>query len=211
VSEPRTTLLALLLVLPLPAAAVSLPPDSNVSPSGAAPPVGAVIDQGIVPFALAGGEGGGGTATGSIAWEAILESEGLIRFEFVVANDVQSSTDVGELSTSSYAGYAVDADVDGSSAGDAEPIAIGRNQPGARVSFFFGGAEVIGIAPGESSKTLYVRTNASAFDTLGAFRVRSGPLSANITDVGPQPVPEPATALGGVAAWLALLALRRRG
>jgi hypothetical protein len=194
----------LLLMLAGPAAAVPLAPDSIETPNGATPPAGSVIDGATLPFDLPSGEGGG-TVTGTIAWQAIREGSGLLRFEFVLANDAESTRDIQDLGASSYDGYTVNADFDAASSGEVAPIAVSRS-PAGRVTFSFGGGELPGIAPGESTKKLYLRTNASDFDTLGELRVRSGPAVQAL--LAPQPVPEP-IALGSVVASLVLLALRR--
>lgn len=201
---------ALLMLVPaLPASAVPLAPGASAAPSFATPPPGTLIDDGTLAFELTSVENQGIAATGTIDWEAILEAGGLLRFEFVVTNDAQSSSDVGEFGASSYGGYAVDADVDGASAGTAEVVAIGRTSgAGDRVDFSFGTTQAGGLEPGASTKTLYVRTNAADFDILGTVRVRSGPATDTV-DAAPQPVPEPGAALGGLAAWLGLLGWRR--
>ncbi len=63
---------------------------------------------------------------------------------------------------------------------------------------------------GESSRTLYIRTNASDYDTLGDFRVRVGPDRVTLASVAPQPVPEPGAPVSGLIAWLGLAALHAR-
>lgn len=202
----RVQLAALLpLALAVRAAAVPLPPDTNAEPSGLAPPPGVRIDSGTIPFEVPGGESLNGVATGVIDYEVVREATDLLRFEFVVTNHPGSDFDLQEFATSSHEGYTVDADVEDASPGDATPQSVGRNHLGGpRVSFSFGEGGT--IEPGQSSRTLYVRSNAIGYDKDGTIRLRRGPASIDIPHVGPQPMPEPN---GTAAALLALWMLRR--
>jgi hypothetical protein len=90
--------------------------------------------------------------------------------------------------------------------GTNDPLSFTRTSSGARVNAFFSGA---GIAPGDVSSWLVVRTNATTdMIRVGNGSVIDGIQSNQVAILAP--VPEPTTALFGGALALTCLAGRRR-
>ncbi|RIK96861.1 MAG: hypothetical protein DCC71_22115 [Proteobacteria bacterium] len=189
-----------------PARAVPLAPGGGALLEGGTPPAGSVVADAFRTIEIHDDESPETVlATGTLESQLVATAGGRQRFEFRVSNDSGSAARITTVGFYAYAGYAVDADFL-ADPGDLEgqaPASVVRSNDGAFVLFYFTGDA---IAPGASSRWLYVQTDALASDALGFARLQ---VDSDTDDFGGvfAPLPEPHAA---AAAAVALAALRLR-
>jgi hypothetical protein len=129
-----------------------------------------------------------------------------LTFSYQITNDSTSTDSLERFTISSF--EALLTDVDASSGGAASPTSFDRGTSGDVIGASFtaiplGNGE---IDPGQSSRLILIRTNATTFTTTLASVIDS--LTANPSSFAPLAVPEPTTlALMGL---IGLAGLRRR-
>lgn len=207
------------LLVPLAANAVPITPGTSAPLSGVVPPAGTVLDTMSNTFTLFDDTDPSlALATGIVNSAVVRETAtGFLRFEYQLFVDASSPGRVEFLTVFNFSDFTTDVDFVLGGSGDVAPTAALRSPlsvDGAAIGFFFPGSGTGGgLFPGESSLPVFVRTNATEFDTNGLIRVQQDLNIENIFGAfGPSasvPVPEPGTlALFGLG--LAGMGLARR-
>ena len=164
-------------------AVVLSPSDNNVATTGATSPgdsdpiLASVID---VPYTTTTG-----LVFGTLSAWVREDADGFLVFEYQVTVDGDSEDAIGRITVINYAGWATDADSDGSLV-DADTM--DRSLSGSTIGFDFDA----GLDPGETSSLLWVKTNATNY-TGGFTNVINGGVDT-IATFAPA-VPEPTSML----------------
>jgi hypothetical protein len=189
------------------ASAVSLEPSEAALVGGATPSPGSVVDDAFRAIEIHDDESPETVlATGAIEAQIIDEDgTGRERYEYRITNDPGSAAAITTASFTDFAGYAVDADFRADVAG-AAPGAVSRSLNGSYVTFSFAGDA---IAPGASSRWLFVQTDAFASGAFGSVRLQVGSDTEDFAGFF-TPVPEPDAAASALAALATAAALARR-
>lgn len=141
--------------------------------------------------------------TGSLDTQVYADSGGL-DFVYQLSNNSNSLDSIERMASSGFSGYTTNADYIAGT-GAASPFLVSSSTSGDVIGFSFLSAAA--IQPGQTSDTLVIKTDATAF-TTGSVSVSDGGV-ANVSSFSPVAVPEPASAT--VAAFgFSALALRRR-
>lgn len=132
---------------------------------------------------------------------------GTLDFYYRAFNDSSSAQSLHRIVVTGFGGYSTDVSWVGTGAGDSSPYLADRSAgAGASVGFDFANGLGDLIAPGESSKYLRIRTNATQYNASGSAAIIDG-TTADLSGVY-APVPEPMTL--GLAGVALLAAARRR-
>ncbi len=176
------------------AVAVLITPGTGTALAGAVPPAGAILDTMSNPFTLLDNSNPSQIlATGVVDSSVVHESAtGLLRFEYQLTVDTGSPGNVDFLIGFNFSDFTTDVDFLPGTGGIA-PTSATRSPlsvAGAAVSFFFPGSGAGGgLMPGETSRPLFVRTNATEFDLNGLVRVQQNLDIENLFDAfGPSKV-----------------------
>lgn len=152
-----------------------------------------IADTGVVTKSNSG-------VTTSFEAQVWREASGFLDFYFQFSNDASSDDVINILAVASFKGFTTDVGWQG--AGVA-PDLISRNPTGATINFYF----ISGVAAGESSPWLIVRTNALIF-TAGKDFVQDG-FQTPYDGYAPGPEPASIVLLGTVLALSAFFMRRR--
>ena len=160
---------------------------------------GAVVQDDVVPFSIAGGQ-----ITGSVQSRVVLTATGTYDFYWRVTNAANSAGAVGTLRLGNLLPSAYDADWRADGSGTTAPS----------FGYLFGGGEgfvnfdfrngTSALEAGADSRFFFLHTDATAYDKSGFYDVTDLDQNANSgTFATFAPVPEPASlaalALGAVA------------
>jgi hypothetical protein len=133
---------------------------------------------------------------------------GCLDFVITVKDTTDPSGDpIERVTSSSFAGFMVDAGVGGDGSG-VTPLDVTRSTDGKVVGFEFGGSST--LTAGGSTKSLMIETNAMGY-VPGVLSIQDGS-SATASGFAPTAAPEPMSMslLGGGLVGLGLFRLRRR-
>lgn len=132
------------------------------------------------------------SATGTVTSLVVRDLDGTLTFAYSVANDAGSADAIVRATVNDFGGFItrVAQDID-NAVGPQQATSVDRSNSGSTLGFSFTGTPLgLGtIAPGESSETFYIRTNATQF-TEGTVSVIDGGIDTVLSFA---PVPEPAT------------------
>ena len=191
---------------PFGASAAPVPPGgvdglSGVTAAGDPSLAGTILFDVMHPFSI--DIPGADPITGSVQDRVVRRDDtGTLDFYARLFNDAGSPVQFNEFLRISFLGYpaAGDAELDFrlDGVGDVAPTAAVRSLDGAASGFYFFGGGT-GVGPGQSSRFLFHRTDATAFDTNGFGEVVLA-IDANTQYISnffsmAQPVPEPSSAL----------------
>jgi hypothetical protein len=172
--------------LPLPAGSVLIPAAAEVEPSG-----GTVLSSTSTGFVVAGAFSGT-LYTDVIAGDATNTLGGLTFVYRVVNDGLSGPNSIGRMSLASMLGFTVDAAYDPTTG--VAPASIDRNPSGDVIGFNFVPSPLDPksgfLAPGTSSASLVIQTNAPAYAPAVASLIDGGVIT--VPTVGPA-VPEPST------------------
>lgn len=149
------------------------------------------------------------TYNGTLASAAYLNPGGTLDFLFQFVNSPTSRDGIERLAMTNFTGFTTDVGYRTDFAGAQPPLFATRNSSGSVVGFEFSSTNQPGpylISPGEASRAVVIRTNATQF-FAGNTAIIDG-FAANAPSFAPAEVPEPASIAG--IATLSLSAIMRR-
>jgi hypothetical protein len=189
------------------ASAVAVGAGSGASLNGVIPAAGTPVGDSFRVFEIFDDENPSTVlASGSIDVQLVdVDDSGVERYEYQITNDGGSANSITTAGFNYFGGFGVDADFRDDSAGTA-PNAVSRSADGETVTFSFAGTP---IAPGTSSRTFYVQTNALQSEAFGYIRLQVGTDTEDLQGFF-TPAPEPNAIAACAVACGALLALRSR-
>ncbi|MBC8108000.1 MAG: PEP-CTERM sorting domain-containing protein [Anaerolineae bacterium] len=156
------------------------------------------------------------TYSGTLTSAVFTNAGGTLDFYYQFTNNASSSDGIERLSMTSFTGFTTDVGYRTSAlapftAGAQAPLFADRSASGSVVGFYFDSNNQAGpylVDPGESSRTIVIRTNATQF-FAGNTAVIDG-FAANAPSFAPSAIPEPASLAGLATIALGALARRRR-
>lgn len=157
-----------------------------------------------------------GSFTTSVINEGSANSLGGLTFVYDFGNNGPNT--LRRFTATNFGGFTVDVGYDGPGpivgAATINPLNLDRSSTasdnGAVIGFDFTGGTQPGVAAGQSSSYLVIRTNANSFRTGGVSIIDGG--TANVPAFAPTSVPEPGTMVAALLGLTAIggLRLRRR-
>jgi hypothetical protein len=156
------------------------------------------------------------TYNGTLTSAVYTNPGGTLDFLFQFSNDQGSADGIERLTMTSFTGFTTDVGYRTDAvapfvAGAQQPFFATRSASGSVVGFEFFSANQAGpylISPGEASRTIVIRTNATQF-FAGNTAIIDG-FAANAPSFAPSEIPEPASIGALAVAALGTLARRRR-
>jgi hypothetical protein len=156
------------------------------------------------------------TYSGTLTSAVYTNSGGTLDFYYQFTNNQGSTDGIERLSITSFAGFTTDVGYRTTAlapftAGAQAPLYADRSASGQTVGFNFTSSNQAGpflVDPGESSRTIVIRTNATQFFT-GNTAIIDG-FAANAPSFAPAAIPEPASLAGLATIALGAIARRRR-
>jgi len=156
------------------------------------------------------------TYSGTLTSAVYTNAGGTLDFYYQFTNNQGSSDGIERLSMTSFTGFTTDVGYRTTAlapftAGAQAPLHADRSASGQTVGFFFTSSNQAGpylVDPGESSRTLVIRTNATQFFT-GNTAIIDG-FAANAPSFAPSAIPEPASLAGLATIALGAITRRRR-
>jgi len=213
----RRFLLALgLLAVPASAQAVPLLPGLSVVPNEQSIGSGSLLasgtQTGVAP----------GAYTATLHYAVYKNAGGTLDFLFQVENASSSIDSLRRLDTKDYTGFSTDvfyaaqdaalASTSAFVAGTQAPTMADRNAAGSRVGFDFGttNSDPNRLNPGEISRVLVIRTNATGYKNSTANTTTHNGVDFNFNTFAPTPEPTSLVLLGGCAGLMGLRLGARR-